>query len=416
MKKTNEELFKEREKRVNDAIALRKPDRVPVTALIGLFPPKYVGMTIEEFMYNPEKTWEAYWKTMLEFEPDLQHNPFPVHYIGPMMESLDFKQMLWAGHGVGPDVSYQFVEGEYMEPVEYDHFLHDPTDFMMRKYWPRVFGALKGFEKLPPLHNIITYTLGAPFDLISFTLPEVTAAFESLKKAGEDALRIASYSRRFIDEAGKAGYPIQSGSFTQAPFDLFGDYFRGMKGAMLDMYRRPDKLIAACEKMLPVVLEMAINGAKASGVPRVFIPLHKGLDGFMSLEQFKKFFWPTLRELMIGIIDAGLVPCPFWEGDCTSRLEIIRDIPAGKAMYIFESTDLVKAKEVLGDTVCIRGGLPISTLVMGTPDDVRAQCKKLIDVVGRDGGYIMDGASGFDDAKPENVRAMFEFVKEYGVY
>ena len=103
----------------------------------------------------------------------------------------------------------------------------------------------------------------------------------------------------------------------------------------------------------------------------------------MSMEQFKKFFWPTLRELMVALIHEGLTPCPLWEGNCTSRLEVIKDIPAGKACYAFEATDLVKAKEILGDTVCIRGNVPLSILATGTPDDVRTCCKKLIDTVGR---------------------------------
>ena len=49
---------------------------------------------------------------------------------------------------------------------------------------------------------------------------------------------------------------------------------------------------------------------------------------------------------------------PLWEGDCTSRLETIADIPRGKAIYWFERTDLVRAKEVLGDVVCLRGNVP----------------------------------------------------------
>ena len=77
---------------------------------------------------------------------------------------------------------------------------------------------------------------------------------------------------------------------------------------------------------------------------------------------------------------------------------------------------MVKAKEILRDTVCIRGNVPLSILVTGTPDDVRAYCKKLIDVCGRGGGYIMDSSTGLDDAKSENVRAMFDFTREYGVY
>ena len=164
------------------------------------------------------------------------------------------------------------------------------------------------------------------------------------------------------------------------------------------------------------MLEIAVNATKISGNPRVFIPIHKGLDGFMSTAQFKKFYWPTLRELMVALINEDLNPCPLWEGDCTSRLEIIKDIPPGKACYAFEATDMVKAKEILGDTVCIRGNIPLSVLATGKPKDVKAYCRKLIDIVGKGGGYIMDSSTGLDDAKPENLKAMFEFTREYGVY
>jgi uroporphyrinogen-III decarboxylase len=164
------------------------------------------------------------------------------------------------------------------------------------------------------------------------------------------------------------------------------------------------------------MFETAINATRASGNPRVFIPIHKGLDGFMSEDQFKRFFWPTLRELMVTLIEAGCNPCPLWEGDCTSRLPVIKDIPPGKACYAFEATDMVKAKEILGGTVCIRGNVPLSIVVTGTPDDVISYCKNLIDKAGRDGGFIMDTSAGLDDAKPENVKAMFDFTREYGVY
>ena len=120
---------------------------------------------------------------------------------------------------------------------------------------------------------------------------------------------------------------------------------------------------------------------------------------------------------MLALIDAGFTPNPFFEGDCTSRLEIIGDIPRGKAVYWFERTDLAKAKEVLGDRVCIEGGVPSSLLITGTPEDVTAYCKKLIDVVGKGGGFIMNGDTGIpDEAKIENVRAMADFTREYGVY
>jgi uroporphyrinogen-III decarboxylase len=416
MSRLPDELYKEREKRVLDAIALRKPDRVPLMVMFSFFPARYAGMTMEEVMYDPEKLWKAQWRTMTEFEPDMDQNPFGLRFLGPILETLDFKQLKWPGHGVAPDFSYQFVEGEYMKADEYDAFLSDPTDFMMRRYWPRVFGALEGFEKLSPLRDIITYSMGTPFGFGVFSSPEVVKALDTLKKAGEKSAQIGYYSRLFSEKAREAGFPLQSGGFTQAPFDTLGDYFRGTKGSMLDMYRRPDTLIRACEKLLPIMLEMAVNGAKVSGNPRIFIPIHKGIDGFMNEEQFRRFFWPTLRELIVALISEGLTPNLLWEGNCTSRLEIIKDIPTGKACYGFEATDIFKAKEILGDVVCIRGNVPLSILATGTPDQVKAYCKKLIDIVGKDGGYVMDASAGLDDAKPENVRAMFQFTKEYGVY
>ncbi len=108
---------------------------------------------------------------------------------------------------------------------------------------------------------------------------------------------------------------------------------------------------------------------------------------------------------------------PCFEADYTDRLDIISDIPAGKAIYWFEKTDVFKAKEVLGDRVCVKGNVPSSLVCTGTPEQVRQYCKKLIDVAGENGGLIVDGDVGIpDEAKVENVRAMTDFVKEYGVY
>lgn len=84
-------------------------------------------------------------------------------------------------------------------------------------------------------------------------------------------------------------------------------------------------------------------------------------------------------------------------------------------VYHIES-DIFKAKEILGGTACFSGGPSASMLDIGTPQEVKNYCKKLIDVVGGGGGFIMDGEVPLISAKPENVRAMVEFTQEYGVY
>ena len=413
MDKTAEELLREREKRVNDAIALEQPDRVPIVCLFGFFPAKCAGMTYQEAMYDYDKTMNAWVKAMTQFAPDMYDDPFPGRFWGRIFEELDFKQLKWPGPCTRPMSTFQFVENEYMEELEYDHFLSDPTDFMLRRYWPRIFGALKPLENFPAVKTIYSYNwIGK---LASLDTAAFWEAVEHFLAAVKEARKMVAGSEEYAGRMEQLGFPPQFGCATHAPFDVISDFFRGTKGAMLDMYRRPEKLLEAVERMLPVMLQNGLV-AKQRGVARVFIPLHKGIDGFMSQAHFNTFYWPTLRKLILSLIDEGLNPVVFWEGDCTSRLKTIGDIPPGKAVYMFERTDIFKAKEVLGDVVCIRGNVPLSILSTGTPDDVKGYCKKLIDRIGKNGGFIMDSSTVLDDAKAENVKAMFEFTKEYGRY
>ena len=415
MEKTPKELFKERTKRVEDAIQLKVPDRVPFLPFYNFFQAKYAGISFEEAMYDYDKLGMASKKVILDFQPDMYPNSYVNISLGPTLEALDYKQLKWPGHGVDPNFTYQFVEGEYMKAEEYDAFLFDPSGFMLRTIFPRICGALEPFKMLPSIPSAY-YTRIVPRVAV-LGIPEVAAAFERLLKAGAEAHRMMSEANSFVEEMEELGYPTQFGAVAYAPFDYIGDFLRGTRGIMLDMYRKPDKLLEAIEKVSPIMIESGASSAKRAGVPRVFIPLHKGAHGFMSMEQFRTFYWPTLQKLILALIDEGFTPCPFFEGDYTSRLEIINDIPKGKACYIFDRTDIFKAKEVLGDRVCIRGNVPASLLCAGTPQDVRDYCKKLIDVVGKGGGFIMDGAIGIpDEAKIENVRAMADFTKEYGVY
>lgn len=136
----------------------------------------------------------------------------------------------------------------------------------------------------------------------------------------------------------------------------------------------------------------------------------------MSLKQFETFYWPTLKGLILGLIEAGLTPCPFFEGDYTSRLEYLLELPRGKVLGHFDNSDMHKVKEVLGKKMCIMGNAPSSLLQTGTQQDVKDYCQKLIDVVGTGGGFILSPRSSIDEAKPENIKAMLDFTKEYGIY
>jgi uroporphyrinogen-III decarboxylase len=147
-----------------------------------------------------------------------------------------------------------------------------------------------------------------------------------------------------------------------------------------------------------------------------FIPLHKGADGFMSDDQFQTFYWPTLRKLIIGLINEGMVPQLFAEGSYNQRLDVIGDIPKGKAVWWFDRTDMKRAKQTVGKVACLAGNMPLDLLCTGTPDQVKTYCKNLIDIAGADGGFIFSSGAGMQGSKPENVKTMIAFAKEYGVY
>jgi uroporphyrinogen-III decarboxylase len=157
-----------------------------------------------------------------------------------------------------------------------------------------------------------------------------------------------------------------------------------------------------------------LHAESSSFNPRVFIAIHGGVEGFMSLDQYKRFYWPTFQQLLAALCDLGLNPFVLVEGGSNSRLETMADIPAGKICYWFDHVDMRRAKEVLGGTACIAGNVPIALLTVGTPHDVRAYCKDLIDNVAREGGFIMGPSGQTEDVRIENVKAMVDFTKEYG--
>ena len=410
-----EKAYRERVTRIIDAIRLEKvPDRVPVCPVTGLFAAYYSGITVQDLMYDYDKAAAAFKKYVFDFAPDAYVGMF-LDPPGRFFEILDYRLYQWPGHGVPANFSYQCLEDEYMKADEYDALIQDPTDFWLRVYLPRVFGTLKPLEKLAPLTDVmeIVMTCGS---FIPFGLPDVQAAFKAILEAGSEAVRWAGVAVAVDQEIQGKGFPAFFGGASKAPFDILGDTLRGTHGIMLDMYRQPEKLLRAMEVLTPLAIRMGASQAKAAGNPLVFMPLHKGADGFLSDQQFKTFYWPTLQKVILGLIEEGLVPFLFAEGGYNTRLEIIRDLPRGKTVWLFDHTDMARAKEILGDIACIAGNVPISLLTLGTAQEVKDYCRQLINTAGKGGGFILCNGAVIDDVPPENLHALIDSAREFGIY
>ncbi|MBN2238446.1 MAG: hypothetical protein JW712_01625 [Dehalococcoidales bacterium] len=416
MIKTPEEMYRERGKRLWETVTMKTPDRVPVMLELSYFPAWYTGLPFTAAYYDYDSWLKACIKTAAEYDPDLAFvtSFFP----GEALEMLEPHALRWPGHGVPVNNSHQYLELENMLADEYDEFLGDTSDFLLRKFLPRACGATRGLEKLPRM-AARGFSFQSAFALAqALTDPEVFEAITRLREIGNVMNSWQEKIQAFNREVDKLGYPTFNPGTAQAPFDSVSDFLRGMHGAMKDMFRRPDKLLEACDM---ITRERVTNGLPAvqgngESPPLLFMGLHRGSDGFMSLKQFERFYWPGLKTVLLAVIEAGLVPLIFCEGDWTSRIEYLLELPPGKSVARLDLTDIYKAGPLLKGHTTIMAGPPASVLQTGTPDQVKEFCKEFIDLLGKDGGFIMSPGSSIDKAKPENLKMMVDFTKEYGVY
>jgi hypothetical protein len=409
--------YAERDNRVNEAIAMKVSDRVPIQLFVGYFAGKYCGIPFSSAYYDPEKWRAANIRTITELEPDVYWAQTAA-VSGKALEILGPLQIRWPGFGVSPNSSHQMIELEPMKAEDYDAFLSDPSDFIVRTYLPRVLESAAPMAKLPPFQSLVFSTGMAPY-LANFTRPEMVDMLEKFRKAAELQAEWLSRDINFNEEMAALGFPSYNTPrmMGTSPFDTISDFLRGMRGSMLDMYRLPDKLLEACDMLCKQTTTMikASPAPEDGGVKRVFLALHRGSDGFMSLPQFEKFYWPYLKKVLLALIDAGWTPCPFFEGTWDQRLEYLRELPRGKVLCHFAKTDPEKAKAILGGHLCFMIDVPGFILQAGTVSEVEDYCRNLINVCGKDGGFIMT-ATALDEASPENVKAMIDITKSYGRY
>lgn len=407
-------LYQQRVTRFIKVIKMEEPDRVPCALPVGYFPAYYAGYDLKTVMYDYEKQRDAWLKFMNDFgDMDTFGGPGLV-LPAPALEMIDHKIHKWPGHGLADNVrSYQYVEADYMKKDEYDKLINDPSDFWLRTFMPRQAGAYKALATLPHL----TAFVGIPiFYLARFGDPAIQEAYKKMMQAGEEIMKWQKITGEVGQAALEAGYAGFSGGFSGAPFDMLTDMLRGTTGIFLDMYRQPEKIHEAMDRLVPIVIEEAVNMADMSMSPIIMMPLHKGERGFMSPGQFDTFYWPSFKKVLLGMINEGLVPMPFAEGNYIPRLEVIQDMPRASMIWYFEYMDMARAKATVGRNNCIAGNLPISTMVTGTSQEVREGCRKLIETCAPGGGYILTAAASMDQGNIENLHAMMDAAKEYGVY
>jgi hypothetical protein len=412
-RKTTGQLYLEREKRVRDATELRVPDRVPLT--INADPANYTSIQRSAAYYDPIGWKRATRQITIEFEPDMCNAGLPTS--GATLEILGVTNRLWPGGPLPPNYEYQIEEKEFMKEDEYDIFLSDPTDFMIRYYFPRMYTALAPLAKLPPLGTMMSGFEGLTTLLAT---PEFEKMANAISKAGKEMRKFRKTIGDAYAELAELGFPPFSqlgiGGIGGAPFDTVSSSLRGMKGSMLDMFRQPDKLLKACDMILDRRIARAVPATpeQRANPLRIGMPLWRGDKVFMSERQFKKFYWPGLKRALQAVIDLGYVPIPFFEAEFGERLECLLELPKGKIIASVEEVDAIKAREILKGHTCVMTRGPFS-LEKASCDEVAAYYKGLFKKIGKGGGLIMNIRLP-DEGSVEGIKKMLDTIKDYCRY
>jgi uroporphyrinogen-III decarboxylase len=282
-----------------------------------------------------------------------------------------------------------------MQPDEYDALIEDPTGYLLNVWMPRTNRYLVGDGEPNTWRNNVAWLQGG------MALMQYFTAF------GGQVERL----RR------ECGTVSAIAGILKSPFDILADKFRGYIGLTMDLFERPEKVLAAAEALMPHMLHIALSTADPNKQVPITIWMHRGCVPFVTPDQFERFFWPTLKPVIEEIWKHGHQTLFYAEGQWHHHWDRFRELPEGSIIYHCDRDDVFAAKRALGDRFAISGGIPNVLLSFGTPQEVRDFCKRVIDEVAVDGGYIMDASAILqNDTSIENVRAMTEFTREYGVY
>ena len=412
--KPAKQLREERYERLHAARTLRVPDRVPVSLPIGYFPARNAGIPFSA-AYNDFEAWySAYEKALQEFRPDTFGGTN--YQSGEALAMLELKTMRWPGFGCDPYHGHQSIEIDGLKADEFDLYMNGSDDYLLRFQLPRISDKLKGLGKIPPLYQLLHGPQAAQEMAVTLSDPEVAGALALLQKVGRKMRKAKAKQAKFQKLLEKYGYFSTPMVGALPPYDIVSHSLRGMTGTMFDIFRQPDKLVELCEFVLKETLARTSLVPDEHGDIMIFMTNTRGSDDFLSKKQFDTFYWPNFKKLVVSLCKRGATPSIFFEGNFDSRIEYLLEFPKGKFTARFDTSDIFRAKQILKGHCCIEGNVPSSLLQAGTTEDVITYCKKLIDVVGKDGGYVLSTRSSTDEVKPENLKAMIDFTKEYGVY
>jgi uroporphyrinogen-III decarboxylase len=370
--------------RIEKAINLEEADRVPVAPIISYDAARHYGITVEEFFWNPKKAEEAYEYTFnklggVDFVTLNAARTYDNFY-SPLFEIFSLFYFNW-----------KFPEKE------------TSPNFMPQMINPGPLIDEKGYDLL------IREGAYRFFNFKNAKFGDLDKFFDSMRA-----------QKVFLDNWTRQ-YKVSPWRDTviYSTFD-FLELLRGLKNLFTDIYRRPEKVIELSEWLSDCLIALATfpmqNGQDTRKNKIILLSNLHSHAGNLSPKQFERFSLPYLKKMVEEFAKDGFIVHIHNHGNWTPFLEYFREFPKKKCILCLDhETDIFKAKEILGDRICLMGNLPATILSFGTPKEVEDATKKIIDGCAEGGGLIINCEDPLD-TKFENLKTLVDTVKKYGIY
>ncbi len=388
-------LHQQRLRRYVAAMRNERTDRVPVRPFVADFTAKYAGLTCQDVTHDYTKAFDASLKCAKDFDWDAVV-PNMVYVWTGLTQAAGLRYYSIPGIHSPHDNGFSYLEPSeeqaFMKADEYDELIKDPTAFLYNVWLPRVSTEASRIGEPSTYRNNLSFVKGGMAMLAYFS------SFES-------------QSRRLREEAGAVS--AISGIF-KAPFDIIADKLRGYVGLTMDMATQPEKVLAACEALMPHLCHVGLSTADPARLAPIGFWMHRGCVPFVNPAQFESHYWPTVKPIIEEFWKNGHQTLFYAEGKWRHHFEAFRELPERSVVFHCDRDDIFEVHRRLHDKFAISGGVPNTLLSFGKPEEVKAFCGRLLSEVAKDGGYILDaGAIMQSDTSIENLRIMTESVRDY---
>lgn len=392
------QLYLERQRRYLTALRNEKPDKIPIRPFVAEFTGKYAGLTCQQVAHDYNLAFEAAVKCAKDFDWDAVVANMVYVWTG-LAQAAGLRYYGIPGINIPHTTGFNYIEPPedqaFMREDEYDALIDDPTGFLYNVWLPRVSTEVAQIGQPATYRNNLALVKSSMAMMVYFYAfgPQI---------------------QRLRDECGTVS--AIAGIF-KAPFDIIADKLRGYVGLTMDMATQPDKVLKACEALMPHLVNVGLTSADPAKQVPIGFWMHRGCVPFITPKQFHSHYWPTLKPCIEEFWKHGNQTMFYAEGKWDHHLDDFATLPEQSILFHVDQGDIFLAHRKLHHKFALSGGIPNVLLSYGKPEEVREHCKKVIDGVAQNGGYIMDASAIMqDDTSIENLRALTDFTREYGVY